>query len=49
MKDRSGNLPVDWSLRQRLKEDCKNDEEFLARRIKCCKLLQWGIHDNEYM
>ena len=49
MKDRSGNLPVDWSLRQRLKEDCKNDKEFLARRIKCCKLLQWGIHDNEYM
>ena len=29
MKDRSGNLPVDWSLRQRLKEDCKNDKEFL--------------------
>ena len=49
MKDRSGNLPVDWALRQRLHKDCNNDKDFLYRRIQCAKLLQWGVEDNEYM
>ena len=50
IKDRAGNLPVDYALRQQFKEDCNGDYEFQQKRIKCAKLLQWGVdEERNYM
>ena len=50
MKDRAGNLPVDYALRQKIDKDCDGDYDLKENRIKCAKLLMWGIEsDNEYL
>ena len=34
MKDRAGNLPVDYALRQRIDKDCDGDYDLKENRIK---------------